>query len=316
MAKAENRWAPLVYGRTKDVDFRLLAVPEGVSPMMKRWMRLHITGATVFPDDLRDGHRWSIFKNDEYCCFGLTCMASWVSTQRTIVEDRELYLFAGYAAKVDPQAYPDEPYHPPIPTLESLDEPPFQVFRTLYDYVDFLWDDDRTSMSTEEIEADIEKPFRVVPRIEQVLKKFGPAPEPNFEELNREADCLRILMHHDKINAGYWNEAANCSGYVSLAIRLPDRSSADLGPYLNATVVSATESHTHERNHAIDESIAISAGDADRIIAKAKAAKSERSRETSYEKNMVRFVDVVEDLAPSDGDWIDYDEVDYKMDDE
>ena len=244
MGTTSDCWAPLVYGRTLNVDFRLLAIPEDTSREDIDWLQRMVNGAIVYPDALRNGHRWAVFKNERYCAFGLVCMAELVSAKRVVVQTRDLYIFAGYVARIDPSQYPDPPHHPLFPPLAVVDKPPFSVFRTLYDYVDFLWDDTRTS--SEELLSDIQKPFRPVPQLEKLLGELSDTQSmPVSDRLS--IDQGKCMVHNEAKNALLWHEAIQSTKSVSLCLRMPDRLSARSAPFENVTIDGIGEDSVIDR---------------------------------------------------------------------
>ena len=70
----EERWAPLVYGRTYEVDYKLPAIPEDFSPEDRNWALQYITVTLREPDKLKNNPRWSLFKNERYLVIGVSCM--------------------------------------------------------------------------------------------------------------------------------------------------------------------------------------------------------------------------------------------------
>jgi hypothetical protein len=113
-----DNWAPIVYGRTKYVDFRLLTKPEDFLQDDIAWAKKFIQSTTFNPQDLYNQSLWSLFKDKKHCVFGITCRASLLS--KDFIEDssgRSLYTFVGFASKS---------LSPRIPDL-SLD-----IFRTVY----------------------------------------------------------------------------------------------------------------------------------------------------------------------------------------
>jgi len=264
---AQYQWSPLVFGRTFSVDFRLLAVPQGTNRDDTEWFLEHIAGTTVDTEDLRAHNRWSIFKNDRFCAFGLTCMSALVSGIKVVADDRDLYLFAGWAAPIDKTLFPDSPHHPPIPPLSVIDRPPYWAFRTLYDFVDLLWDDERTSIN--EIREDIERPAQNVFHLKKILarnsalvNKLNEAVAAGNGSLNYDSTKLAVFpvgsADHNEQSDLLWVEAVQSEQSVSLCVGLPDESMALEGPFLN-TVLQYTQtaelidlssdraSHAHRR---------------------------------------------------------------------
>ena len=143
-----HAWAALVHGRTHAVDFSddLIAVPEAFLRGNPRgglnedglWAKKHVSGAQLSPDKLSHQRmaRWSLFKNDRYCAFGVTCMASDVSADMTHDRyNREIYVFLGYVSRIDRDQYPAPPHHPPIPALGYLRESGYPLMQPLYQYI-------------------------------------------------------------------------------------------------------------------------------------------------------------------------------------
>lgn len=312
MSISSYQWAPLVYGRTLEVDFRLLSIPQGLDQTDLDWVKSHISSSIIYPDDLRDGHRWSIFKNERYCVFALTCMANLVSTRRVVVQNRDLYVFAGYVSKIDSELFPEPPHHPPVPTLAAVNRPPFGVFRTLYEYVDFLWEDERTILERK----DIEQSFGAVARLERILESiYNLAAYEGNPVLNYSRSAVRLVPDQQSAQPGgnsmLWNEAAISFRPVSLCIGLPDQSSAVKGSFMNATTYATNNIEIVKRP---TKPIKTKGADADQIrieVAADTRPKPIARRNANYEKYTLRFFDMMENLigeSNEGADWIDYTE--------
>lgn len=135
-----SKWSALVYSRTYEVDFRLIAMPEIFTEQVKQWALKHILGTTRSPEKLSEQPRWSLFKNEHYCVIGVTCMARELiqNSRDSIVEDitkdsgnRPIYVFVGYVAELD-----GEQGLPPIPKYSDKD---LEIFTPLYEYVQQRW---------------------------------------------------------------------------------------------------------------------------------------------------------------------------------
>ncbi len=323
----EYRWAPIVYSRTLNVDFRLLTMPEKMSQDEVDWVLEHISGTTTYADDLRESSRWSLFKNDSLCVFGLTCMAALVSGIKVVADNRDLYLFAGWAARIDKTAYPQAPHHPPIPPLSVIKQPPFWVFRTLYDFVDLMWEDDRTTLS--ELQKEIGRPFRRVPQMEQILKRNRhliaeqrKAVAAESDQLNYDGLKLSTIPYESDDQAAQtqkndmiWAEAALTDKPVSVCLGLPDQSTAIKGPFLNACLRSIPAADLVQRSVELD---ADTNANAEQRVSPTLATVLESNEPQRMATAMAtkhlpdcRFVDIMRDLAdraPSAGsDWICYD---------
>lgn len=102
-----SRWAAIVYGRTYEVDFRLLAIPHDLNRAEQDWTIAHIQVMTRSPEDLPGKPRWAVFKHDSLCVVGVACMARELiggvhGNGENITQDqkgRPLYTFVGYAIR-------------------------------------------------------------------------------------------------------------------------------------------------------------------------------------------------------------------------
>ncbi|MDA1014418.1 MAG: hypothetical protein O3A00_08205 [Planctomycetota bacterium] len=305
MGTTTDCWAPLVYGRTLNVDFRLLAIPEETSREDIDWFQRMVNGAIIYPDALRTGHRWAVFKNERYCAFGLVCMAALVSAKRVVVQTRDLYLFAGYVARIDPTLYPDPPHHPRIPPLGIVDQPPFTVFRTLWDYVDFLWDDTRTS--SEELLSDTQKPFRPVPQLEGLLSN-SPIVE-SSSALNRTPG--KCAVHSEANESLLWSEAIQSTIPTSLCLRMPDRLSARSAPFENVTIDGIESDSVIDRASGTSSTPRKKTVAAPAQIAEAPTASNKKGNyHNIYKQSFLEAMQDVETDAnkkkKSTGDWISY----------
>lgn len=106
-----SEWSPLIYGRTYEVDFRLLAVPSDFDTSRKEWALRYIRGMLQSPASLKKNSRWAIFSDDQHCVFGVACQVEkLVNTserdERQLCKDkagRSLYVFVGFVTKMNHQ---------------------------------------------------------------------------------------------------------------------------------------------------------------------------------------------------------------------
>jgi hypothetical protein len=133
MSKGESKdWAAIVYGRTYHLDFRLITVPHGFTPQAIAWASQHIVATTQQARNLVNAPRWSLFKNDDYCVMGVTCMVKDLIGD-TVRDDqgRPLYVFVGYGTQLN-ATQPLENF--PGYTEKSLDN-----FKILYQEIEQVW---------------------------------------------------------------------------------------------------------------------------------------------------------------------------------
>jgi hypothetical protein len=125
-------WAAIVYGRTYHLDFRLISVPHDFTPQAINWASQHIVATTQKARNLVDAPRWSLFKNDDYCVMGVTCMVRDLIGD-TVKDDqgRPLYVFVGYVTQLtEDQAIQNFPPY----AANCLDN-----FKILYQEIEQVW---------------------------------------------------------------------------------------------------------------------------------------------------------------------------------
>lgn len=127
-----SKWAAIVYGRTYHLDFRLITVPHDFTPQAITWASQHIVATTQQARNLVGATRWSLFKNDDYCVMGVTCMVKDLIGD-TVKDDqgRPLYVFVGYGTQLTAnQSLENFPGY----TENSLDN-----FKVLYQEIEQVW---------------------------------------------------------------------------------------------------------------------------------------------------------------------------------
>lgn len=104
-----SKWAAIVYGRTYEVDFRFITVPEDFTEQDKIWAERYILGSTRSPEKLIGNPRWSLFKDEAHCVVGVTCRVKElmqntpnesIDNRTKDDQERPLYIFVGYVAQL------------------------------------------------------------------------------------------------------------------------------------------------------------------------------------------------------------------------
>lgn len=132
-----SQFAPLVFSRTRDVDFRFLVIPDDFSESEIEWSHKHILATLLNSFELSENSRWSLFNNAQHYVIGLSCRANLLS-ERNIADkvNRGLYLFVGYVSK--------SPAFIPMRV---------DIFKPLYEFVHQKWEDDTVEARNDTIEA-------------------------------------------------------------------------------------------------------------------------------------------------------------------
>ena len=222
------KWAALVYGRTYEVDFRFLALPNDLASDARTWAERHVLATTRVPERLVDGPRWALFQNERYCVVGVACMAhDLVGAQETDGDDirhdskgRPLYLFAGYVAKREPAQ------QSVAPSIEPIDER-LDIFRPLCEAVRTRWWDkhyDEVKSTTSSYES--------VEVLDQELADDGRPPI----VLNSHPDYIFLWPEQERTTV--WQVGtlyAQKSARMSVCLGLPSQKEAIEGPFFNGT---------------------------------------------------------------------------------
>ena len=229
-----NKWSALVYGRTYEVDFRLIAIPENFTNEDKKWALKYILGTTRSPEKLSEQPRWSLFKNEDYCVVGVTCMAKELiqNSRNAIVEDmtrdsggRPTYVFVGYVAELD-----GEQGLPPIPKYSDQD---MEIFTPLYEYVQQRWS---VKSYQEESKTPLFSKYKEIDYLAaQVLMDF----DAEYFTLNQmNSQTVRLWPDENKENL-WFATAQQVTDYpaksVSVCLGLATQKDAVESPFLNAT---------------------------------------------------------------------------------
>jgi hypothetical protein len=120
------KWAPIVYARTLDIDYRWIVVPDDFSDDEIRWAEAHVHAATRVPDRFRQEIRWVAVRGNCHFLVGVNCAASLFSENSRDRFGRSLDLFAGF-----------------VSVAKGPDTPLAQVsnFSSLYNFVERRWED-------------------------------------------------------------------------------------------------------------------------------------------------------------------------------
>ncbi|CAD5990470.1 hypothetical protein PCC9214_05804 [Planktothrix tepida] len=231
-----SNWASLVYGRTYEVDFRFITIPDDFTVENKDWAWDYIRVTTRTAENLANNPRWVLFKNECHCVVGVTCMVRELIGQSTdkssenLTKDskgRPLYIFIGYVAKVNE-------LHglPPIMPYGNLD-----IFKPLYDYVRDHW-------LVKSYEAASKTPFLSEYRELSYSPKAVTDFDRQYFTLNTK-DVQSVDLWPDLADArqNLWIAASEYivnfpDESMSLCLGLANQKDASSGPFLNVTATS------------------------------------------------------------------------------
>jgi hypothetical protein len=236
---SECRWTGLVYGRSYQVDFNSIATPANFSPEDTQWALQYITATTRSADKLAGNPRWSLFKNENHCVIGVTCMVKdligdrYSNNNDDLTKDcqgRPLYIFVGYATELNKRKY-----------LSSV--PPYsgnnlELFEPLYQHVCEIWHIkeyekfDELPLLTRDIEltySDFQTNVNYDPLIAQQLNHS-----------HKDKDRVFLWQDSEEYRKKLWSTAAKCRFPVSICLGFRNESDALSSPFLNGTASSVT----------------------------------------------------------------------------
>lgn len=210
-----TKWAPLVYGRTYERDFRFLAVPADFDEN-QALEYIHASFSSLTNDRLRGCPRWVMFLDEQRCVIGTTCMVEEIpavpADQYHDREGRPLYIFIGFVSQT--------PF-PQMPSRELL------WFSEIYEQCvkPRFW----------------EKPYSREkdrpPAFPYETRKWQLPSEPKkllSDKLNTDENKVGFWSEEDSERV--WYSAAHSTEAVSVCLGLSRKSDALTGPLLNATV--------------------------------------------------------------------------------
>ncbi|MGF1588460.1 MAG: hypothetical protein ACFCU7_04295 [Pleurocapsa sp.] len=137
---SKREWAAIIYGRSYHLDFRFITVPDNFTGQDLNWASQYILATTQQARNLADSPRWSLFKNDDYCIVGVTCMVRDLIGQlnedslEVMTKDdrgRPLYVFVGYVTQLT--------YHKNLQDFPAYTEERLDSFQTLYHEIEKVW---------------------------------------------------------------------------------------------------------------------------------------------------------------------------------
>lgn len=232
-----TNWAAIVYGRTYEIDFRLLALPVDFSQSEQDWLIAHIQTMTRYPEDLSNQPRWAVFRQDTLCIFMVACMARDIvehtqSDGMDLTRDRRgraLYTVVGYATRISPEECVQLPAY--------LDRDLRELFSIYQEYVAARWR--VKSYIQDRATATEYRPLDTAPAMIPV-------------EIERSYFALNITQPNTVV---LWPDATNdrqvlwaiaaqqlATGQnVSLCLGLPTLRSAINGAFLNGTAIDVVQ---------------------------------------------------------------------------
>jgi hypothetical protein len=266
----QSKWAAIVYGRTYEVDFRLMAMPEDFTEEDKQWVLQYILGTTRLPEKLPGQPRWSLFKNDRYCVVGVTCMVRELMSNP--IEKKSEDMTQDIKSIDNPVDEKSEDTTQDIESIaNSIDEKPkditkdiknrplyvfagyvtkltqelpvispslnLELFNNPYQYVASKWfvkpyDRDKETIEKTKYEVELEQSEIAI----------------NTDNLKLNCNDREIKLWSNSASKALWLKAARYSCPISLCIGLAGEREAIDSPFLNGTTRDVVEPKVLERD--------------------------------------------------------------------
>ncbi|MTF40334.1 hypothetical protein [Cyanobacterium aponinum] len=241
-----SKISAIVYGRTYEVDFRFIALPENFTDDDKKWIENYIQVTTRSPEKLTKNQRFIIVKNSQYCVFGVTCLAR--DLHNVIEEtkdkyDRPLYGFFGYVISINEN----------WEVIRCFLEPNIDLFKPLYNYILEQWGTRKKLLS----------PISV--SYNEKLGKYEKINNKNYLDIdsnkiiyniNNEKE-IYLYPNSTEYNYSLWsitidNILKDSVNSVSLCLNLTNKSDLENSPFFNVTVNEINSFEIYTKQSKID----------------------------------------------------------------
>ena len=238
-----SKCAAIVFGRTYEVDFRFIAIPENFVQEDERWALGYIQAVMRSAEKLSGQPRGSLFANYHFCIVGLVCMVSDLigkedGSSYDVTRDfknRPLYTFVGYVTDIR-QGIPEIPQY-------SADN--IQLFKPLYDHV-------RTQWLVKSFQPASKTPARSeYQELTNYLYQTSPILNSDYLPLNFDKQEAVIWPDSKENRMDLWNTASEiiCSQNkpISLCLGLNNQRDIVDSQFLNGTTTETTQKTTIRR---------------------------------------------------------------------
>ncbi len=231
---SKQDWAAIVYGRSFHLDFRYITVPHDFTAKDITWASAHILATTHQAHNLGNYPRWSLFKNNDHCIVGVTCMVRDLIGQldkdsiEVMAKDdqgRPLYIFVGYVTQLCQQKS--------LLNFPAYTEKHLEGFKSLYQQIEKVWlVKDYDQKSRQPLLSQYQSLNSSVELI-QPDKKIDSIPEIN--NFLKQPDKTYSWCNSNQQNNQLWMAAAKCSVETSLCLNIKAKVISN-SPFLNQTI--------------------------------------------------------------------------------
>ena len=244
-------WSVIVYGRTKEADYRFLAIPDDFGIEEQNWARKYIHGTTVYAEKLRGNPRWSLFKNHKHCIFGVTCMVRELIASepeyKYLAKDaagRSLHIFVGYVARINKYSFNSLKI---LPGLEDLEFFKSEYLLTSLKNLWYLKDYQFTKGKIHAYPYELVLNYSNVTEFRDYINVLNKSINPNFIPCSEGENKAFICPDEPEYRHNLWESCCKFFDYpykyitLSLCLGIPRKQDVLQGPFLNATTSDATQ---------------------------------------------------------------------------
>lgn len=228
-----SNWAAIVYGRSYHLDFRFITLPHDFTESNISWASQHIIATTQQARNLANFPRWSLFKNNDYCIVGVTCMVrDLIDTMTKDDRGRPLYVFVGYVTKLEGRAIAVPAY-----TEECLDR-----FKSLYQEIEKVWlvkdyDLDNRHPSLSEYRPQ---------KFETEANNTSGDRMPQLNHRSKHPDKTYLYPSQTRQNELLWLASSQCSQPTSICLNIKEKA-LNNSPFLNQAIAQLDKFQIRER---------------------------------------------------------------------
>ncbi|NJO98463.1 MAG: hypothetical protein HC764_22725 [Pleurocapsa sp. CRU_1_2] len=228
-------WAAIVYGRTYHLDFRFITVPQDFTQQDLNWASQHIVATTQQARNLFASPRWSLFKNNNYCVVGITCMVKDL-IGNTVKDDqgRPLYIFVGYVTQLTENLV--------IQNLPAYAENCLDNFKILYQAIEQVWVVKDYELDSKHPSLSSYEPIN----FGNSAIVFEPQELPPLNQQSRHPDKIYLWQSSTQQNSLLWQTAAQSSVPVATCLNIQGKA-LNNSPFLNQSTTQTEQFQILER---------------------------------------------------------------------
>jgi hypothetical protein len=245
-----SKWAAIVYGRTYHLDFRLITIPHDFTQPDLDWSSQHIVATTQRARNLVGSPRWSLFKNNNYCVVGVTCMVKDLIGDRVKDDQgRPLYVFVGYVAQLTENQT--------IQNFPAYAENCLDNFKILYQEIEQVWLVKNYELNSTHPSLSHYCPINFANSAIAPQPQELPQLKQQLNQQSRHPDKIYLWQNSTPQNSLLWQAAAQSSVPIAACLNIQGKA-LNNSPFLNQSTTQTEQFQildrvtTQGKYHALD----------------------------------------------------------------